>query len=125
MMPVLHICKGATQASFSQLYNSKTAHSKDFTLSFADGVYTVTVCDVCKTLCIQFNSQAKLSENNTWERLFRLIEKIEKVDNNKKEAILALVNKNENPNRLLSDIMQLDLDKKVLLALGEIITAEY
>ena len=85
----------------------------------------MTVCDVCKTLCIQFNSQAKLSENNTWERLFRLIEKIEKVDNNKKEAILALVNKNENPNRLLSDIMQLDLDKKVLLALGEIITAEY
>ncbi len=98
---------------------------KDFAISYTDGILTVTVLDVCDTLCIQFNNQIKIYENNTYKRLFRLIERIEKVDNTKKETLLSLINKNNNPSRLLCDIMQLDIDEKVLLALSEIITAEY
>lgn len=97
---------------------------KDFTLSSVNGIVTVSISGVSGTLSIQFNNEVKLSKNNTYDRLFQLIEKIEKVDNNKKGAILSLISKNENSNRLLCDIMQLDIDKKVLLALSEIITAE-
>ncbi len=98
---------------------------KDFTCSYTDGTMVVSILGVSDTLCVKFNDEVKVSKNNTYERLSRFIEKIEKVDNTQKGVILYLIKKNENQNRLLCDIMQLGVDEKVLLALSEIITAEY
>lgn len=103
---------------------TENGEKKDFTISSANGIVTISVLNVSGTLSVMFNEEVVLSKNNTYERLFRMVEKLEKVENSKKEIILPLMQKNEAPGRFLSDMMQLNLDEKVLLAINEIVTAE-
>ena len=99
--------------------------NKEFTVTSSNGVVTINVSDVGGKLVVNFNNQVKLAENNTYERLYSLLERIEKTDNLKKLFMLYCIQKKDNPNRLLCDLMQIGVDEKILLAMGEIITAEY
>lgn len=90
---------------------------------YRDGILTVVADNVCGTLSVQFNSVVKISENRTWQELCGIIERIENVPNPLKDQIYNAMKKSTNSAELAGELVQLNIDEKVLLALCEIVNA--
>ena len=90
---------------------------------YKDGILTVVADNVCGTLSVQFNSAVKMSENKVWDELCDIIEKLENVPNTMKDHIYDIIKRTPSSAELVSELVQLGLDEKVLLALCEVINA--
>ncbi len=102
---------------------TEQGQEKAYTADYREGVLTITVEGVCETLAITARG-AEPSENNTKERLYRVIERLEHMPNDDKCRMAWSIQDHDQPQRVLSDILQLGLDTQIIQAVSEILTAE-
>jgi len=96
---------------------------KAFLASYADGVLTLRVSEVKGTLAVQLAGAWK-RENVIEDKLCQIIEKLEQMPSDRKGAMYAILKKNTSAQRKISDLMQLGIDEKAMLAICELLTAE-
>ena len=110
-------------ANCEDIVITENGTEKKCEIFYGDRMLTVVADNVCGTLSIQFNSDIKMSENKIWQELCGIIEKFENVPNCLKDQIYNTMKKSTSFAELTGNLVQLNLDEKVLLALCEIINA--
>ena len=102
---------------------TENGKAREHTLSYKEGVLTVTLEAVRGDICITFPTPVSRFDGKR-EKIQRLLERLEHVPNLAKDLIWDKVNASRESAKLLSDIAQHDLGEKVFLALCELITAD-
>lgn len=107
----------------SNIMVTENGKEKDFTKQITENTITISVKNVSGEVNILLKN-AKEAANNTLERLYPIIEKLEKIPNDMKKVIQDIIESNIPSCKMISDLSQLDISKNVFLALTEIISAE-
>ena len=102
---------------------TENGKEKDFTKQITENTITISVKNVSGEGNILLKN-AKEAANNTLERLYPIIEKLEKIPNDMKKVIQDIIESDIPSCKMISDLSQLDISKNVFLALTEIISAE-
>lgn len=92
---------------------------------YANGSLMVSVEEVTGLLEIRFTTDVHFTATNVMDNLCTIIEHLENIDNSTKEDIYRIICRSKNAYSAVSNLLQLELDKSVLLSLCEIITAEH
>lgn len=105
----------------SDIIVTENGKEKDFAKHITENAITISLKNVSGEVKILIKN-AKEATNNTLERLYAIIEKLEKIPNDMKKVIQDIIESNSSSSKMISDLSQLDISKNVFLALTEIIT---
>ncbi len=107
----------------SELVVTENGAEKSFAIVKTGNAITVSVEGVSGELAITLRKVEEAS-NDTLERLYDIIEKMERIPNDVKNTIQRIVESEKPAGKILNDLAELNLSKNVLLALTEVLMAE-